>query len=198
MFKKELFEKLGDEIYVYKNFLTQEECSILTKEADELPENVWKMIGEHGRYVSLVHLPYLKTVRDRLLSLLEPGSNLGLSQKSLKMTKNAWSPPHADNFEFLDVLSAASKYVEGEEFDLIENNCYGTVIYFNDFEGGALEYPEQGIVYKPNPGDLVIHSAGIHCSHAIQKIFSDVRYSYANHIYDFVKVPKGSIRRDVV
>jgi hypothetical protein len=100
---------------------------------------------------------------------------------------------HADNGAFLDIRKQSLLLKEGEEFILKNNNIFGTVAYINDFGGGELRYPNQSITYKPEPGDLVIHSAEDHCTHEVLKVTSGVRYSYSNGIYEKIKVPKNLV-----
>ena len=39
MFNKEGFEKLGEDIYVYHNFVTEDECNNLVKIAESVEEH---------------------------------------------------------------------------------------------------------------------------------------------------------------
>ena len=107
---------------------------------------------------------------------LEEGFYINHASRALKMIKNSYMTPHSDNVEFDALLKQANEYTEGEPYDLRENTIYGIVIYFNDFEGGELEYTEQNIIYKPEKGDFVIHYAKEHCAHGVKVVLSDVRY----------------------
>ena len=62
-------------------------------------------------------------------------------------------------------------------------------LYFNNFEGGELYYPNQNIIYKPKAGELVIHGSHDECAHGVKPVKSEVRYSYSNSIRKIVKVP---------
>ena len=42
MFNKSGFLTLGKDIFVYKNFVTDEECEILVQKAMSVPEDKWK------------------------------------------------------------------------------------------------------------------------------------------------------------
>jgi hypothetical protein len=74
---------------------------------------------------------------------------------------------------------------------------YGVVAYFGDFEGGEIFYPDintDGTVknawelvnntecfeYKPEKGDVVIHSAFDPYSHGTRPVTSGIRYAYSN------------------
>lgn len=191
MFNKKNFEKLGNEIYLYKNFANEEECSVILQETRAIKENEWNQFTETGRSVSSLKVYSTLLIRERIRSLVDEGCSLGNSLSVQRMLIGAFGPPHIDNHGFENVVKANSLYVEGSEFELKENSYYGTVFYFNEFEGGSLYYPNQGVHCSPNIGDLIIHSSFEPARHGILKVTKGVRYSYANHIYKNEKVPKG-------
>lgn len=74
---------------------------------------------------------------------------------------------------------------------------YGIVAYFGDFEGGAVFYPDinpdgtikdawqlinnkECLEFKPEKGDVVIHSAFDPYSHGVREITSGKRYAFSN------------------
>lgn len=74
---------------------------------------------------------------------------------------------------------------------------YGVVIYFGDFEGGEIFYPDlnpdgtvkdawqlinnpECLEYKPEKGDVVIHSAFDPYSHGVRDVTSGIRYAFSN------------------
>ena len=80
---------------------------------------------------------------------------------------------------------------------------YGVVAYFGDFEGGEIFYHsfnkdgtlseinlnlDECLIYKPEAGDVVIHSAYAPYYHGTLPVLSGVRYAYscfATNINDF-------------
>lgn len=194
MFNKNIFEEIGKDIYVYKNFETREFCDRLFDEFNKREEKDWVAISDAGRYVSFEGSKNLKYIRDKILSTIElhDGFYLNDGDRCLRITKGGFMAPHADNVEYLKVLEESKNYVDGQEYELRQNSHYGMVFYFNEFEGGELEYPNQNIIYKPNVGDLVIHSSLDHCTHGVKTVLNGERYSYSSNIYDFIKVPKGT------
>ncbi|MEY3434797.1 MAG: hypothetical protein RLZZ195_279 [Pseudomonadota bacterium] len=195
MFNKDIFEKIGEEIYVYKNFLSKEFCEDLVNSIKKIEDKDWDLIGESGRYFSKPGTVNFEPIYENIISSinLEDGFNIQHGSRALKMIKDSFMSPHADNVEYDSLEKQALEYVEGEPYDLRENTHYGMVIYLNDFEGGELEYVNQNIIYKPNVGDFVIHSAKENCTHGVKKVLSDVRYSYSNNIFNFVKIKSGYI-----
>ena len=60
---------------------------------------------------------------------------------------------------------------------------YGCVFYLNDnFEGGELWYPNQGVEYVPEAGDMIIHPGSREYSHGVRDIISGLRISAGSFI----------------
>ena len=194
MFNKDGFEKIGEDIYVYHNFVTEKECDSIIDIAKSLTEEEW--IGRfntpgEGHKTSNRSIDQLVPIKKRLSDKLEKGIYLADNISIVRMLKGATWPLHADNHDFLDLIKASKSYVEGQEYTLEKNNIWGLVMYFNDFDGGCLFYPNQKVEYQPRKGDLVIHSSEEHCLHGVNELKSDVRYSHSNNLFNYIKVPKG-------
>lgn len=194
MFNKDGFEKIGEDIYVYHNFVTEEECDSILDIAKSLTEEEWvgrfNTTGE-GHKTSNRSIDHLIPIKKRLSDKLEEGIYLAENISIVRMKKGATWGLHSDNHDFLDLIAASKLYTEGQEYTLEKNNIWGLVMYFNDFDGGRLFYPNQGVEYQPKRGDLVIHSSEEHCLHGVDELKSDVRYSHSNNLFNYIKVPKG-------
>jgi len=60
---------------------------------------------------------------------------------------------------------------------------YGCVYYINDdFKGGELWYPNQGVEYVPEAGDLIMHPGSREYSHGVREIESGLRISAGSFI----------------
>jgi hypothetical protein len=194
VFNKGNFEKLGEDIYVYHNFVTDQECDSLIELATSLPEDKW--IGRfntegEGHKWSDISVDQLIPIHERIKSLLHDGIHLGTNLSIIRMEKGATWGLHSDNHDFLEIRKKSKSLIEGQEFDLAPNNIVGLVLYFNNFEGGCLYYPEQNIEYQPKKGDLVMHSSEEHCLHGVNELKSNVRYSHSNNLFNLIKIPKG-------
>jgi hypothetical protein len=195
MFNKDGFKVLGDDIYVYNNFVTEKECNEILSLVKTFKEEKWigrfSTSGEgHKWYDQSIDL--LIPIKKRIENLLNNEVYLGHNLSIVRMVKgNNWVL-HSDNHDFKEIIEASKKLKENEEFELRENVVMGLILYFNDFEGGDLYYPIQNVNYQPKKGDLVIHDAGTKCQHGVNELLSDVRYSHSNHLYILVKVPKGT------
>jgi hypothetical protein len=64
-----------------------------------------------------------------------------------------------------------------------EHIRYGIVLYYNEkYDGGAVNYPDLGIVHKPKARSLLIH--GGHILHGTTKVLSpDVRYFSTTFVF---------------
>jgi hypothetical protein len=194
MLNLEGFIELGKDIYVYPNFVSKEECHEILLDIESIPEDKWVGIfNEGGQGAETGHVPINKLVpiNDRLIKLLDDGVYLGHSLASTRMKKGWVGGMHSDNDDFLNVIESSKNLKEEEEFEMVENSMAGLIMYFNDFDGGGLYYPNQDIYYQPKAGDLLIHSSQEHCRHQVSAVLSNIRYSHSSHLFNMVKVPKG-------
>ena len=194
MFNKSGFLTLGKDIFVYKNFVTDEECEILVQKAMSVPEDKWKQnFNEHGRgnERSMIWIEDLIQIHEKIKCILEKEIYLGIDRGLVKMKQGTKGAIHSDNHDSLHIRDANKLVKEDEDFDLGENTIAGIILYFNNFDGGDLLYIDQGITYHPEKGDLVIHSAEEHCVHKVQELKSGIRYFHSNNLFELIKVPKG-------
>jgi hypothetical protein len=180
-------DQIGEDIYLYKNFLSDQELLTINSEINLKGESVWIHTKKSQ------DLESLNIIVNKIKQIVNPPYEITnhLSLNRLKIG-DTWGW-HADNGGFLEIRKQSLLLKEGEEFILKNNNVFGTVTYINDFGGGELRYPNQLITYKPNAGDLIIHSAEEHTSHEVLEVTSGVRYSYSNGIYEKIKVPKNLV-----
>ncbi len=194
MFNKEGFKEIGKDIFVYNNFIYPDECDQLIQIADNLPEEDW--INPHPQQkdnmeFGKISIELLISIKNRLKDLLQEDVYIGDNISPIRMRKGSKWGTHSDNVQYLNARNANKLLKNDEEFKLVQNSLYGIIMYFNDFEGGSLYYPNQNnLEYKPLKGDLVIHSAEDHCFHGVNEVKSKVRYTHSNHIYELIKVPK--------
>ena len=66
---------------------------------------------------------------------------------------------------------------------------FGVVVYFNDeYEGGAIKYPDLGLVHKPKARSLILHGGNI--LHGTTKVTSDgYRYFSTSFVKGTVEEP---------
>jgi hypothetical protein len=177
------FEKIHDEIYICKKFLSEEECYILVEDAK-------KDIGAQGKqYTSNLLINY----KDRLLSLIDFESQGNIKESNIN---GGWdklvlrSDGDSDKFH-IDIYNYLNKYMESsqiqfdERLEKINTSFMSFVIYFSeDFDGGSISYPEYNFKYKPSIGDMILHNVQI--VHGVEPVTSGERWSYQGSI-DMVK-----------
>jgi hypothetical protein len=194
MLKLEGSINLGKDIYVYHNFISEEERVAILEDVKLIPEEKWVgHFNEGSQGAETAHVPIEKFIKinKRLTDILDKGVYLGSSLAATRMKMGWVGPHHTDNFDFLDVIEASQNLKEEDPFDIAENSVAGLIMYLNDFEGGEIYYSNQDVTYYPKAGDLLIHSSQDHCKHQVKEVKSDIRYSHSSHLFNLIKVPKG-------
>jgi hypothetical protein len=184
----ENFEKIGDEIYLYKNFLSEKESLNILNVLENLEKNNWTLNKFNNILTAKVNK--LDLIYNKLNNILSKELYLpGYQTTAMLMEKGQSWPEHYDADYLDDLKEEMSLYKDGLNY-LEKDYCvYGSIVYLNDFEGGEIYYPKQNIEYKPNNGDLIIHSSEMKCMHGVKSVKSNKRYTYANLIYKKVRVP---------
>jgi hypothetical protein len=187
------FSKIGEGIYVYKNFLSEDEISKLILAFDIVREKSLfnkSLDGTAFENRISVPLPDMEIVLNK--STLFFGSEFSLHPNlSVNVMKegDSWGQ-HADNHDFIEKRKLSLLLKDGDPYKIVKDTKYGMVVYFNSVEeGGDLYYSYQDIKYSPNPGDLVVHSAEEDCTHGVNMILRGHRYSYSNFLSNNIKVP---------
>jgi hypothetical protein len=195
MFNKDGFKELGNNIYVYNNFLSNEECDLILEDILKLKEYQWSMpsyITEQNVSVSINSLESVKNIRKKMIALMLEGGYCHFEGRATKLLKGAVRGTHADIYQTQNVTDKSNEYIEGQDFELADILTHGNIVYFNDFVGGELYYPNQNnLVYKPKKGDFLVHGAEEECRHGVKKVLSDVRYSAVGNFFKHGKVAKG-------
>lgn len=179
---------IGDEIYLYENFLTKKETDKIYK---KLKKSSWKKMWDLDRLVpeTSKKMRITKKIARRLEKIID-GYLVDGNPAINRMVVGAYWGKHSDNEEFELIRDLADKYKKGMSFKVMHNVKYGVVVYINDdYEGGEIYYVNQGISYKPKAGDLLIHSSEKKCMHGVRTVVSGVRYAWSSNLGNKVKVP---------
>jgi hypothetical protein len=188
------FEKNGEDIYVYKNFISNEELDTIIPTLDNARINSEynpHFIGTGFENRMSNEIEYLRLLPNRLNDFFgkEYIVNPNITVNILSVGHD-WGE-HYDSHDFIQLRKLSETLKDGDPYETLQDSHYGIVIYFNTpEEGGELVYTRQDIVYRPNPGDLVIHSAEENCTHKVNAVTKGYRYSYSNHLGVDLKVPK--------
>jgi hypothetical protein len=187
------FIKNGEDIYLYKNFLTEDELNVVVPILDDHRINhkfnrdmdgtpFENKITQEIRQLAFIS----KRLKDMFMDKYMVNENLTVNVLAVG---DSWGE-HSDSHDFIEKRKQSEMLKDGDPYEIIEDSRYGIVIYFNTpEEGGDLEYTGQNIIYTPKPGDLVIHSAEENCKHRVNQIIKGHRYSHSSHLGVDLKVP---------
>lgn len=186
---------IEENIHVVKKFITEEELLFLNSIVLNSDENEWYGDGEgHGRawwYKRM--LPFTNDQQNdiNILNLMNRVQSL-LDEPTLELASNGRIgaihrlKPGEDMFEHCDNPIY-------EEYDLNENHYkfvnlglqYAITMYINDFDGGEVYYPNLGIQYKPEKGDILWHPGTKKYTHGVKPVTGDsIRYIMTTFVND--------------
>jgi len=158
-FETQDFTEINGKVWLYKNFLSYDECKNEIKKVNS--GNVNKITDNGVKEINFDN----KFIKYKLTKLMKKDAYIGNIMAYDTPINKFWAL-HTD--------------LEGET-NKNYNKHWGIVGYLNDFEGGELLFPDYGIVIKPEKGDLVIHHASN--SHSVALTKSDQRLTYTSEIY---------------
>jgi len=187
---------IGKDIFVYENFLSEEELleyknEILNMKDSDWINSDWSLDPEQNfMWYSKRNEKILK-LRDKISKLLLDNLFLGVSDFFIKIKKGGTWGEHSDSYDHKFMIERSLDYKEGDNFYEQDVPFYGLIVYFNDFEGGEIYYTTQDIEYHPKAGDLIIHNADESCTHLVKEVKSDVRYSFSANIRKNIRIPIG-------
>lgn len=190
--------KLAGEIYLFKNFASAEECSSIVASLETFSINGWSNETNYDETSEVI--PHLQVVKgadvfelNRRLSNLvapdfEPLPNSSLNRLLTGQSlQEHWDSPGEDAILPDDI---------SDPYKTCHIVKYGAVVYLSDFGGGEIYYSEQGIEYKPEVGDLVIHSSFPDYRHGVREVTSGVRYVYSTFLIDKGRVELPSLAKE--
>jgi len=173
---KDGFKELANGIYLYENFLTEEQIKSLLNKAENLNEEDWNHPNTVEWYSNKNSstIDELAPIHEKAQNIFSPTHSLTPSMVFQRMF------PGDSMFEHRDT-SGDDPVTANDDYGTCHIIEYGVVIYFSNFEGGEIYYPDLGIEYKPKPGDLLVHRATI--THGVKEVISGNRYVYANFVF---------------
>jgi hypothetical protein len=181
-------KRITKDIVVYKNFLDKETSAKIVKVLDKHAESgsiSWMPISFYESYSSVLPLDNDEEVMSLGLSPtifsdiekmmpkaiasvhdLDPSTIVKIGYHTQKWEPGAYARIHSDNTD-----------AEGNS-GAFTRSRYAGFLYLNDeFEGGLLKFPGQGIEIKPEVGMLAVFDGGFNNMHEVSLIESGVRYT---------------------
>jgi predicted 2-oxoglutarate/Fe(II)-dependent dioxygenase YbiX len=162
-------------VVIIENFISSEECKVVIDSIDDkiswqsntmqgIPDKVSNNLHEKPEAFKI-----LKNAMDRLQNEIEMhfGRQLEEGFPGIRMwSTGEYQPLHAD----------------GEDPEGNPNEAYivdyGSVLYLNDdYEGGEIYFPDQGIDFKPNAGTVVFFPSNNMYIHGVREITNGIRYT---------------------
>jgi hypothetical protein len=172
-------------VWLYKNFISKEQCDAIVEKLNQLTENDWKdgwarhqahlmyegkpsqeQIDWWNTKVSPPILtPEMKYINEKLKPLFKPELLFLPDYKVVRLLPGEKMHRHMDDRQ-------------GEEDqEVIQDftiDCAYT-LYLSDFSGGQIHYTDLQYSHFPKPGDLIIHSGKT--VHEVFKVRDGIRYT---------------------
>lgn len=179
MFKDKECIKLADEIYVFKNYIPVEMRERYVALLDSYPVESFYEDNEAQAWYSDHMSPNILD----LIDIWEHVSELLYPEYYINpQTQIIASRPGQDGmFVHCDSpgKGKADMLTQEDSYGTCSLIDYGVVAYLSEFTGGDIFYPNLGITYKPEPGDVVIHSAFTPYEHGTMPVLSGIRYAFS-------------------
>lgn len=204
-------EQVAPKVFIYKNFITGDLLEKINKilidnetESPKIDHNIDWYSSRATRSV-----PELHEVWEKASDLIYPELSMH-PQLSVLRTKvgdegmfahsDAPGSPHENCGPICGTCEIASQVLIAPD---MWNTCcrlhYGLIVYFGDFEGGEIYYPNinkngeyvgnaepfnngEELLVKPGNGDLVIHGAHGDYYHGTKPITKGIRFAFSNFV----------------
>lgn len=182
-----------DNVRIYRNFLSKDECDLLTKwfrefNYDGLPQHKFRFWGQRlmtpsltmtypGFEKSFAEIMELNnTLQERVkeaLNMYEIANWTPSPFNYIKMWKDS-NPMQKELNDNLEMFY----HIDNQEH-MVQTIFWGMVIYPNDdYVGGEIEYPQFKFKYKPEAGSMVMHEG--YTRHGVRKVESGERFCMAS------------------
>ena len=190
-------DEIGDEVYIYKGFLSKEEVNKYLKII--LDQKEWTDGSKFNKptieaFGNDVFGDIIKKIQDNIaLENMFVEFTPGIS----KMKQGKGMDEHSDDCPYC-WNNRKNKSTQINMGDKESKRCvlYGLVVYFSEFSGGEIYYPQQSLSFSPEPGDLVMHSTKLYCEHGVKPVIDGTRYSLAPYIVQYHSESDAQKARD--
>lgn len=180
--------RLTNDIVVYEDFISSEECSKIIKLLDKVAEKgtmTWMPISFYESYSSVLPqdgdpeieeegLPsdIFSSIKDGFIQAvasvhgIDPKTVVQIGYHTQKWEPGAYARIHSDNTD------------EHGNSGPFARSRYAAFLYLNDdFSGGLLKFPKQDIEISPKTGMLAAFDGGFNNMHEVSLIESGIRYT---------------------
>jgi hypothetical protein len=188
-YKHKAFDKINHNIYVYNNFLSNQEIDTITSFLKENNKSLWTDKNENTKRISIGidNIGYIYQRIEGILKFFMPGYFANTSNTFLKFSKGDQWELHSDDHDYLDTLKKSKKYKEGSKYTIEKVPEWGIYLFLGKCKGGEIFFEKYKLDFIPKPGDLLIYSTKL--KHEMKPILSGVRYIHTNAIFREIRVP---------
>lgn len=203
-------EQLAPKIFLYKNFISGDLLVKINKILEE-HKNMSTLKSNLDWYNSRTSdvVPEIHEVWEKASELIYPDLSMHPQLCVLRSTvgqpgmfhhSDAPGEPHENCGPICGTCDISTKALISK--DSWKTCCrlhYGLIVYFGDFEGGEIYYPNidrngkyvgnfnplnegNEFLVKPNNGDLIIHGSHGDYTHGTKPVTRGVRYAYSNFV----------------
>ena len=161
-------EKIDNKVFVYHNFLSEDMIKEIIDRAIDKDYITLEFSDIH--VTNSINIDHDKILFNHCNLLLKPSKNILIDGFTFVHVQkgNSWGL-HEDSQSYANFEEKGKIY-------------YAGVIYLNDFEGGAVVYPNINKKYKAKKGDLLLHDAFE--MHYVEEVESDKRYTVTLYIWE--------------
>ena len=156
---------IADGIYEYENYISDSEIAEFMKitKKNIIPDGGMQLDIDSPEYA-----PLFEKLRSRIYPMFKNLEKMAGLYRVQRWDTNTGMSLHRDD-----------GYGQRAEQVGIK---WGIVIYLNDeYEGGHIDYPDQGIAFKPKVGSMLVHRGDI--PHQVQVVTSGSRYYITGFAY---------------
>jgi hypothetical protein len=163
-------KELHQNIYLIKNFFDEEELKNYEIQLEKIEDKSWKEFHQEysphdlaGRYwygklsPDIIH----RSFHEKLINLFAP---------------THWI---LSNFNFVRLISEEKSITSPSADPVFE---YKIAIYFGEWEGGEISFPELNFSYLPEYGDMLIIKNAKEYQHITGVVKSGTRYAYQDYL----------------
>jgi len=203
-------EQIAPKLFVYRNFIKGdllEKINTILKQHIDSPNVDHNVDWYYSRFTTLI--PELHEVWEQASELIYPELSMHpqlcllrakVGDTGMYHHSDAPGKPHEDCGPICGTCEIASKVlISPDMWDTCCRLHYGLIVYFGEFEGGEVFYPnfnnkaeyvgnfsslEKGeeLCVKPGNGDLIIHGAHSDYCHGTKEITSGMRFAFSNFV----------------
>lgn len=203
-------EQIAPKLFIYRKFINGD---LLKKINSTLKKHMNGPIVDHNvdwynsRFTTIV--PQMHEVWEKASELIYPELSMHpqlcllrakVGEPGMFFHSDAPGAPHEDCGPSCATCDITSRLLISSD---VWNTCcrlhYGLIVYFGDFKGGEVYYPnfnrnaewvgdfkpyhnKEELLVKPENGDLIIHGSHNDYCHGVKEITSGIRFAFSNFV----------------